>query len=255
MRNATVVLAGIGLLMASQAAQADVLARVEIIATNSETGAEIGRHTWEAQVAPGQQIGNWTFGTLNGASTSPWVIGNGAEAVAVHGLQFGFIEDPQVTASFNVSSGVVNTSFTINSSFLSFPTISNAVGIASAFIGVTDSATFGNVGSVSLIGLQPGGAAFSARYNGSTQTFANLITGGTVGVAPGGSVAFVGQNPSFPNYDALGAAADDMQSQFRFTLSAFDRASGTSTFEIIPAPGAAALLGLGGLVAARRRRA
>lgn len=255
MRNATVVLAGVGLLMAASAAQADVLARVEIIATNSETGAEIGRQTWEAQVAPGQQTGNWTFGTLNGTSSSPWVIGSGVDAVSVHGLQFGFIEDPQVTASFNVSAGVVNTAFTINSSFLSFPTINGAIGIASAFIGVTDSAAFGDIGSVSLNGLQPGGNAFSARYNGNTQTFVNLISGGTVGVAPGGSVAFVGQNPSFPNYDSLGSAASDMQSQFRFTLSRFDRASGTSTFEIIPAPGAAALLGLGGLVAARRRRA
>ncbi len=255
MRNATVVLAGLGLLISASASIADVLARVEIIATNELTGAEIGRQTWEAPVAPGQQTGNWTFGTLSGTSASPWMIGSGADAVSVHGLQFGFIEDPQVTASFNVSSGVVNTSFTINSSFLSFPTINGAVGIASAFIGVTDSAAFGDIGSVTLAGLQPGGNAFSARYNGSSQTFANLITGGTVGVAAGGSAAFVGQNPSFPNYDSLGVSATDMQSQFRFTLSRFDRASGTSTFEIIPAPSAAALLGLGGLVAARRRRA
>lgn len=255
MRTATVVLAGLGLVATASVASADVLARIEVIATNADTGTMIGSHTWELPVTPGQQTGNWSFGTLNGQSSNPFVIGDGAEAVAVHGLSFGFIQDPQVTANFNVSSGVVNTSFTINSSFLSFPTIPGAIGLATAFIGVTDSAAFGDIGSVTLTGLQPGGSAFSARYNNNTQTFINLITGGTAGVGAGGSTSFIGQNPSFPGYDTLGASASDMQSQFRFTLSRFDRASGTSTYEIIPAPGAAALLGLGGLVAARRRRA
>jgi uncharacterized protein (TIGR03382 family) len=86
-------------------------------------------------------------------------------------------------------------------------------------------------------------------------TFVNLISGGTVGVAPGGSTSFTGNNASFPGYDALpGGSADDMQSQFKFSLSRFDRAVGTSTYEIIPAPGAAAMLGLAGLFAGRRRR-
>lgn len=247
----------VGLALTASAASANVIARIEIIATNADTGAAIGSHFWEAEVnpnLPGDRFswGNWQNGTQNPA---PFMIGSGDSAVQVHGVDFGWIFDPQVTANFNVSSGVVNTSFTINSAILSFPTIPGAVGIASAFIGVTDSASGLGSGSVSLFGLQPGGNAFSARYNGNSQTFVDLIGGGTVPVSTGGSTSFVGQNPSFPAYQPLGASVSDIQSQFSFTLSRFDRAAGTSTFEIIPAPGAAALLGLGGLLAARRRRA
>ena len=50
-------------------------------------------------------------------------------------------------------------------------------------------------------------------------------------------------------------AVSDISSRFSFTLSANDIASGTSIFTVvIPSPGSAALLGLGGLVAIRRRR-
>jgi hypothetical protein len=170
-------------------------------------------------------------------------------------VSFSWAHDPAVNANFNVTAGISNTTFTVNSSFVSFGTINPAIGLATAAVGVTDSATFGDVGAITLVGLQPGGNLFSARFNGSSQTFADLILGSTVGVAPGGSTSFTGNNASFPGYDALpGGSADDMQSQFKFTLSRFDRASGTSTFEIIPAPGAAAMFGIAGLLAGRRRR-
>ncbi len=252
-----VLLGVVGLALTASAASADVIARIEIIARNAETDEIIGSDFWEAPVDPTLPGGGMSWGVLNGNNPNAIQFGNDPDPeknVRVHGVNFGWIFDPVVTANFNVSSGLTNTTFTINSSFLSFPTIPGAVGVASAFIGVTDSASGLGSGTVTLAGLQPGGTAFSARYNGNTQTFVNLITGGTVGVTPGGSVSFVGANPAFPNYEPLGSSASDMQSQFRFTLSAFDRAAGTSTFEIIPAPGAAALLGLGGLLAARRRR-
>ena len=172
----------------------------------------------------------------------------------VNGIRIGLREDPMVVANFNVAAGIVNTTFTVTSSLLSFPTITNGVAIASAAISVTDSATFGDVGQVSIVGLQPGGNAFSARFNGNTNAFSHLIATGAQAISPGGTVAFVGQSASFPAYDPVAGSVFDMQSQFNFTLSRFDRAAGTSTFEVIPAPGTLALLGLGGLVASRRRR-
>ncbi|MBY0313417.1 MAG: hypothetical protein K2W85_15225 [Phycisphaerales bacterium] len=246
------LLAVVGLAVAASAASADVIARIEVIANNALTNQEIGRGVWTAPVDPSLPGGGLSWGTLTGENDAAIDIGGGTK---VHGIDFGWIWDPIVTANFNVSSGPVNTTFTVNSAFLSFPTIPGAVAKASAFIGVTDSATFGDIGSVTLSGLQAGGNAFSARYNNNTQTFVNLISGGTVGVGPGGSAAFTGQNAAFPFYETIPVAADDMQSQFRFSLSRFDRASGTSFFEIVPAPGTAAVLGLGGLLAARRRRA
>lgn len=247
-----VLLGVLGLALTASVSSADVVASIEVIANDASTGAELGRRTWSAPVNPNAPGGGLHWGSLNGVNDNAVDIGSG---VKVHGIDFGWMFDPVVTANFNVSSGPVNATFTINSSFLSFPTIPGAYGKASAFIGVTDSATFGDVGSVTLTGLQAGGNAFSARYNGNTQTFIDLISGGTFGVGAGGSMPFVGQNGAFPGYEALGSSASDMQSQFKFNLSRFDRASGTSFFEIVPAPGSAAVLGLGGLLAARRRRA
>jgi hypothetical protein len=173
---------------------------------------------------------------------------------SVAGLRIGIRQDPMVVANFNVAAGIVNTTFTVTSSLVSFPTITNGQAIASAAISVTDSATFGDVGQVSITGLQPGGNAFASRFNGGANPFANLIVSGSQTISPGGTFAFVGQNPSFPAYDAVAGSVSDMQSQFMFSLSRFDRAAGTSTFEIIPAPGTAGLVVLGGLIAARRRR-
>ena len=252
MRTTTLVMAIAGVAAAASVASADIIAQIQVIA-HDEQGVEIGQHTWVAPVTP-DGSGGW--GNINGVNSNPWILGSGPNAAVVHGVSFSWLNDPQVTANFNVSSGPANTTFTINSSFLSFSTISGAIGVASAAVGVTDSATFGDAGSVNITGLQPGGSMFSARYNGSSQTFADLVVGGLTTGLPGLSQAFTGTNASFPGYDLVpGGSASDMQSQFRFTLSRFDRAVGTSTFEIIPAPGAASLLGLGALLAGRRRRA
>lgn len=250
MRKSVILLAAVGSAFAASVASADVLAQIQVIATDADTGAAIGEHTW---TLPSTLNGGASWGSLTGENSSPWILGNG---VAVHGVSFGWLADPQVTANFNVAAGISNTTFTVNSSFLSFGTINPAVGYATAAIGITDSSFAGDIGSITLTGLQPGARAFSARYNGSSQTFADLIAGGSFSVAPGGSQALTGNNASFPGYDPVpGGSASDMQSQFKFSLSRFDRAVGTSTFEIVPAPGAAALLGLGGLIIGRRRRA
>jgi hypothetical protein len=42
--------------------------------------------------------------------------------------------------------------------------------------------------------------------------------------------------------------------QFRFTLSAGDSVSFSSLFNVVPAPGAIALLGAAGCISSRRRR-
>jgi len=193
-----------------------------------------------------QYTGDTRFGELSTPDNNP----------SLTGMRIGVKADPMVVANFNVASGIVNTTFTVQSTLLSYPTITGGVAVATAAMSVTDSATFGNVGQISVTGLQAGGNAFAARFNGNTVNFANLILSGNASVVPGSTTVFTGSNASFPLYDTvLAGSTFDMQSEFRFTLSRFDRAAGTSTFEVIPAPGTAVLIALGGLTVARRRRA
>lgn len=197
------------------------------------------------------------LGDVN-ADNFSWSLANDGGPVSLGGamlndLRFDLHHDPVVGSNFNVTSGPVNTVFTINSAIVNFAEDCD-LGRATAFIGVTDSATFGTPGNVVLTGLQPGGNAFQARYNAANTAFANLIPGLVYNGAGGGSTAFTGQSDPLNNFISLGGIANSINSQFKFSLSAFDRASGTSTFEVIPAPGSAALLALGGLAAARRRR-
>jgi hypothetical protein len=59
-------------------------------------------------------------------------------------------------------------------------------------------------------------------------------------------------DPDPVNYRAVGSAVSDMSAEIKFSLTGFDLASGTTTYEIIPEP-AAALLLVAGMLGLRRR--
>jgi len=234
-------------------ASVGIIAQVESVAPDQN--GNLISHIWQTPVTPGTS-GGATWGDMNDDGTTLFEFYPGGPAV--HGVSFAWNHDPLVSSSFNVSAGPANTPFTVNSALLSFSTIPIAYGTASAAVSVTDSATFGDVGSFTFTGQQPGGNSFAARYNGPiagpNTTFVNLLPGFAGSGIGGFTQTASGANPSFPAPDAVAGSPSDMHSQFKFALSRFDRASGTSTFEIVPAPGSAALLGLGGLIAGRRRR-
>lgn len=249
MRTAIGLLSLAGTAIFAASASAAVVARIEIIAEN-----DAGIARWSQEIpASLDGAANWgDVGPISGQNP-PAPIATFANGVAIYGAGIGWIHDPVVTSNFNVAAGLSNTTITINSVILSFDPIINGSALANASITVTDSATFGTPGQVSIAGLQAGNRAFAARVNGGTDLF-SLVDGSSQLIPSGSTYTYTGANAGFPNFDAVGGSVNEIRSQFRFTLSAGDRAAGTSYFEIIPAPGASALLALGGLLAARRRR-
>lgn len=165
------------------------------------------------------------------------------------------IEDPVVSLNFSVQAGAFPTNFNVVSTLVSFAPINGATALANGTL-VADDRNNNGV-TVSPLGVFPGNAIYVAKYNNSGlpfmdldgTTFAGLFTAGPYSNPVGFNVAD-GTGPFQP----IPGAVSNIQSGFSFALTAGDIASGTSTFFVTPAPGTLALLGLGGLVAARRRR-
>ncbi|HZW09426.1 MAG TPA: hypothetical protein VFF69_05935 [Phycisphaerales bacterium] len=157
-------------------------------------------------------------------------------------------EDPVVALGFAVIAGDFDTLFTISSSTVSFPTIFGATGRATAAATLTESD--GN--TATMTGMEPGGALFSANYNGSNN-FASLIPGPLVENDAFGTVAATDEYPDGGAFALVGDVSD-ISVQWSFLLTARDQASGTSAFVVVPTPAGVSLLALGGLGALRRRR-
>lgn len=156
-----------------------------------------------------------------------------------------------ITLSFTFLSGTSATHFEVDSTLMTFdsPIIDEAAR-ATAALTITDSDNDG----VSSTGNGPGGTHYLTRYNGQPgTTFANLLAGPfTAGV--GQSMTANDRSPPGSGFTPLGANADDMSARWDFTLSSEDQVGVTSSYFLVPAPGAIALLGLAGLTVGRRSR-
>ncbi|MBC7772652.1 MAG: hypothetical protein H7210_09180 [Pyrinomonadaceae bacterium] len=163
-------------------------------------------------------------------------------------------DDPQVDLNFSVFAGSVNTVFTITSPLLGFANLTGAVGRTSAGLVMSDLDGDG----VTMTDWN-GNSIFTSRYNGAAPggtTFHNSFLGTYGTPVSGGTFSTDDNFPGGGNYVPVPGTISDMSSRFRFTLSPNDIASGTSVYEIIPipAPSAMTLLGLSGILVARRRR-
>lgn len=237
--------AGLGLTAPATAEITDVVIRIE--ATNA-----LGTAVFEGYLSEG----SWAEGGVfmwNRSAPMNFVNEAGVTIASFNGGSVRIVNDPVIQLNFSVSAGTLDTNFVISSPLLSFPTIDLAEGRATAGVSVTD--TDGNGATISPNG-QPG--LYMSHYNG-------LLPGGTLftdllnGPVTAGAFDSATDSESFPGAGAftdIAGPVSDMSSRFAFTLSANDEASGTSSYEIvpIPTPGALALLGVGSLLAARRRR-
>ena len=161
-----------------------------------------------------------------------------------------FLSDPTVSLGFAVTAGPVATTFSINSTTVSFPPLVNPGGFASA--GITLTSSNPPFGTSTLMGLFPGSKAYEAQYNGASSVFANLVSPITTTTSTTNSEQF----PVVPGYSPIAATVSDIESQFWFTLSSQASASGTSSFTVVPEPSSLllAIVGMLGLLWRFRRR-
>jgi hypothetical protein len=234
---------GLGLAAPANADISDIVLRIE--ATN-----QMGTSVYEGHLADGDWMPG---GQFIWESSTPITMRNQAGQIVAefNGATIRLVEDPVVQLNFSVSAGSADTTFTISSPLLSFAAIDPASGRASAGVSITD--TNGDGATISPVG-QPG--LYTSQYNGAVPSgtlFADLLTGPVVAGAFDSNSASA-SSPGGGLFTAIGTPVSDMSARFHFSLTANDQASGTSTFEIVPAPGAVTLLALGGLFAGRRRR-
>lgn len=194
-----------------------------------------------------------TSGNINGDTLSwslsqpqPLEDGKGNVIGVLETASVSYVADPIVNLNFLVSSGGGGT-FTVTSANLSFAGIPNAIGRASSAVTVTD---FG--GGASITGNFPVDDTYRAFYNdpgmvpATGTTFATLTPG--ISSSPFSSATSSEGYPDnaggFTSMDEIGGTlgtVSSMSSQWKFSVSANDSASGTSTYVIVPEPGSCLL--------------
>jgi len=164
-------------------------------------------------------------------------------------------EDPVIRLNFAVDADPsADTHFTITSSTVNFAAILNPLASATAAVTLTDNTVDGS--GAKLTGLFSDltypAYAYQARYNGGS-VFANLVHANPISVSGNSSTTVSDRLPLTPGSAAtISDAVSSISSQFDFTVSANNSASGTSNFVVtsstaVPEPTTLALLGVGSI--------
>lgn len=172
----------------------------------------------------------------------------------IYQMDSAFEPDPSINLHFSVQAGSSDTTFTISSAVIDFPAIINPQTIASSSLTLSDV----NGDGATLTGLESGGKAFKTIYNdgvsyaclNSSYSFTNPFDG----KVESDRQPINGSDNPLDTFTSI-------QSEYQFTLSANDQASGTSTFNVDPIPEPltvvgvlTGLAGLGGYVRNRTKQ-
>jgi hypothetical protein len=246
----TLCVAGTGVLVVGAAASASITdPYIFIRATN---GSGMGTLSIPiADTTPGPN-GSFTFSLLAPVDImdGPNVIATISQLNSSVRPTFGGLPNT-ITLSFTFLSGTSTTRFEVDTTLLTFDNdILDEAARATAGISITDSDNDG----VTSTGNLPGGTHYNTRYNGQPgTTFANLLTGPFT-AGNGQTMTADDRSPPGSGFTPIGGNVTDMSARWDFSLSQLDQVGVTSSFFIIPAPGALALVGLAGLTMARRSR-
>lgn len=196
------------------------------------TGNASWTPTWASQASPGG-----VFTCLND------------NAASGRRMSASFSADPVINIFFSIQNNTAGTlEFTVNVPVLSFAPDLYSLTNASAQIGVTDT----NGDGAAIVGSFTGArvAEWSLLNSGSPLLTGQLTTGPVVGPFASGNLS---QND---NSGSTSYLIDSQSISFKFTLTPGDIATGSGVVvtTLVPAPGSIALMGIGGLVALRRRR-
>jgi hypothetical protein len=179
------------------------------------------------------------------------LVADGKSLGRIDQLTLRYDTDPGVSLGFAVTAGNSDTQFQVTSSTVPFTPLFNTLAFATAAVTVTDSDSSG----ASVTGLFSGSKAYEARYNGPAVVWARLVAPVTCGVDE--STTGSERRPSGTGRQPVADPVSSVESEFYFTLSAKDQASGTSRFDItgvVPEPATLSLLALGAMALIRRRR-
>ena len=182
-----------------------------------------------------------------GAWRAPGVIelrSNGDLIASLNSINVFYDVDPSVQLNFSVTAGNTVTTFTFTSSTVVFTPLVNPVATATAAVTVTDNTGNG----ATLTGLLSGGKVY--RADTDLGNYALLVNGVSAGTFQSNTA-----NESLAG--VISGTVSSISSQFSFTLTPLDGASGTSSFTVVPEPGSlvalgSALAGFAGLALRRR---
>jgi hypothetical protein len=176
-------------------------------------------------------------------------VSNGVVLGTVNQVTALYRSDPFVALGVAVTAGSADTTFTINSATVSFDNIVNPQAYAVAGLTITDN----NGDGATLTGLYPGGKAYQAIYTSSAgpTVWSSLVGGFT---ASPYRMNTLNDGQPATGTQLVSDSLVSIQSQFDFTLSPYDMATGSSHFEITPEPATLSLLVLGGLSLLRRKK-
>lgn len=214
MRRTLASLCVIGLLVLSACAWASVDGPLTVTATSGDKVA-----TWTY---------NWVPGVTNYQLSAPVQLMASDNTVlgSLNSLSCGMDADPVLTLNFAVQA-VGNTHFTFDTGEFLFLPIDPAVAFATAAATLT-----ADGGGATFTGNFTGGKAYKATYD-VVLPFATLDSSF---VSPANTSTTESERSPVVGTTPLGLPAFSMRSKWDFNLSGGDGASGTSRYEIQPAP-------------------